>query len=43
MFTLIAVVTAVAAFEFAALKYGTDSRLDVRDPNARQGASARWL
>jgi hypothetical protein len=43
MFTLIAVVTAVAAFEFAVLRYGADSRLDVRDANARQGATARWL
>ncbi len=43
MFTLIAVVSAVAAFEFAVLRYGADSRVDVREANVTPGAPTRWL
>lgn len=43
MFTLIAVVSGVAAFEFAVLKYGADSRVDVRDANVPAGSSTRWI
>ena len=47
MFTLLLTAAGIAAFEFAAVRYGADSRTDTHDPAATGAAShasaRRWI